>query len=192
MRTVLMIALALIGSAAQAQQTWDYTSSNPTFDGAVTLAHALQANGTVTEQATSFNFDIVGMQSPDGYHVLGGLTLETAGAPLFTFTTVKGAVTNWSVNWNFDTPGTNSPSFLTVELSPKGDFMSYQTTGYVCGQSGNSCPLITAKGTGGVWVDPPAASVPELDPTSMVAGLTLLLGGIAALRGSRRVRTLDA
>lgn len=36
------------------------------------------------------------------------------------------------------------------------------------------------------WTESGAVSAPEIDPASAMAGLTLLLGGLAVLRGSRR------
>jgi hypothetical protein len=38
----------------------------------------------------------------------------------------------------------------------------------------------------------PAVAAPEIDPTSMASGLTLLLGGLVALRGRRSVTLNNA
>lgn len=35
--------------------------------------------------------------------------------------------------------------------------------------------------------EPPLVSAPEIDPSSAMAGLTLMVGGLAVLRGRRRI-----
>ena len=49
---------------------------------------------------------------------------------------------------------------------------------FSCGSSGSNT-------TPGVWTSP-AAKAPEIDPASAVSGLTLLLGGVAVLRGRQK------
>ena len=48
------------------------------------------------------------------------------------------------------------------------------------GSTTTTTPAVTGS-TGG------AASTPEIDPAGMLSGLTLLLGGLAVLRGRRKV-----
>ena len=38
---------------------------------------------------------------------------------------------------------------------------------------------------------PPAVKAPEIDPASAMAGLTMLAGGLAVLRGRRRINPKD-
>jgi hypothetical protein len=39
--------------------------------------------------------------------------------------------------------------------------------------------------------DPPTVKAPEIDPASAMAGLTMLAGGLAVLRGRRRINSKD-
>ena len=54
--------------------------------------------------------------------------------------------------------------------------------GFGCGSTGSNT-------TPGVWTSS-ATQAPEIDPASAASGLTLLLGGLAVLRGPRR-KTLN-
>jgi hypothetical protein len=176
-----MMTALLLGSAAQAQQTWDFTNSNPNFDGYVTIAQPLAANGTQTVSLTGYGFNNLMLDSTS----IGGLQYAAGGAPQITFTTVNNVVTAWGANWYFDEQGTNSPLEISLSLSPNSDSYTRQQVGAACDSGPSSlCQLVSYTSSGGAWVDPPA-SAPEIDPAAAAAGLTLLLGGLAVLRGRR-------
>jgi hypothetical protein len=188
MKTLTILALTLLAAAAaDAQQTWTYTDANANFDGSITIAQPLAANGTQIATITALNFtgmDLEGFTTPYGLVMNGGLQ----GTPQIDFTMTKGAVTYWAINWSFDTPGTNTGNNVTVALSPTGDSFYSLVSGFGCQPPPglpSPCQPISFSGSGGSWVDPPA-SAPEIDPASAAAGLTLLLGGLAVLRGSRQ------
>ena len=69
------------------------------------------------------------------------------------------------------TMSTTCTAFFSPSLQPPQSFP--------CGSSGSNT-------TPGVWTSP-AAQAPEIDPASATSGLTLLLGGVAVLRGRRKL-----
>jgi hypothetical protein len=58
--------------------------------------------------------------------------------------------------------------------------------GYVTDASDGTATIHSGTSVPG-WTESGVVSAPELDPSSAIAGLTLLMGGLAVLRGSRRV-----
>ena len=69
------------------------------------------------------------------------------------------------------TISTNCTAFFSPSLQPPQSFS--------CGSTGSNTKP-------GVWTSP-AAKAPEIDPASAGSGLTLLLGGVAVLRGRRKL-----
>jgi hypothetical protein len=57
--------------------------------------------------------------------------------------------------------------------------------GYVTDASNGTATIHAGTSVPG-WTESGAVSAPEMDPSSAMAGLTLLLGGLAVLRGGRR------
>jgi hypothetical protein len=60
--------------------------------------------------------------------------------------------------------------------------------GYVTDASDGTATIHSGASVPG-WTQSGAVSAPEIDPASAMAGLTLLLGGLAVLRGSGRTHT---
>jgi hypothetical protein len=121
-----------------------------------------------------------------------------SGSPLFngdfTFSTnAKGAIDGWSISLDGSVPGPGGYELTATSVDIRGvggDSATLSTTctafftfgspqNFGCGSSGSNT-------TPGVWTSP-AAKAPEIDPASAAGGLTLLLGGVAVLRGRRRL-----
>jgi hypothetical protein len=180
-----IILLVLFTGAADAQQDWAYTDANANFDGSLTIAQPLAANGTQTVSLTSFNFAGLSLGSPNGITMDGGLQNAGDGLLQMSFTTVNNAVTAWSANWYFGTPGTNTATSESVTLSNTGDTFLMETGGVGCMPpypgAASPCYPIAFTGSGGAW-----AAAPELSQDA--AALTLLVGGLLVLRGRRVVK----
>jgi hypothetical protein len=112
----------------------------------------------------------------------------------FTFSTnANGAIDGWSISLDGSVPGPGGYELSATSVDRGGvggdsatmsgtctaffKFGSPQSFG--CGSSGSNT-------TPGVWTSP-ATRAPEIDPASAVSGLTLLLGGLAVLRGRRKL-----
>jgi hypothetical protein len=179
-----LICLILFAGAADAQTTWDYTDANANFDGFLTIAQPLAANGVQTVSLTSFDFAGLSLGSPNGITMDGGLQNAGDGLLQMSFTTVNNAVTAWSANWYFGTPGTNTATSEAVTLSNTGDTFLMETGGVGCMPpypgAASPCYPISFTGSNGAWT-----AAPELDSASTAAALTLLIGGLMVLRGRR-------
>jgi hypothetical protein len=124
----------------------------------------------------------------------------STGSPLFrgdfTFSTnANGAIDGWSMSLNGSVPGPGGYELTATSVDiggVGGDSATMSATctaffspslkppqSFACGTSGSNMKP-------GVWTSP-AAKAPEIDPASAVSGLTLLLGGVAVLRGRRKV-----
>jgi hypothetical protein len=113
----------------------------------------------------------------------------------FLFSTdAHGLITGWSiavVGGIFE--GTNSPSFAQITIGNAGDTFSTGFSSPECAvPPGVPAPCYTvteSNAAAGSWSST-VARAPEIDSTSAASGLTLLLGGIAVLRGRRARPTL--
>jgi len=113
----------------------------------------------------------------------------------FMFSTdANGVLTGWSiavVGGIFQ--GTNSPSFAQITIGNAGDTFSTGFSSPSCAvPPGVPAPCYTvteSNAASGSWSST-IARAPEIDFTSSAGGLTLLLGGIAVLRGRRARPTL--
>jgi len=124
----------------------------------------------------------------------------STGSPLFrgdfTFSTnANGAIDGWSISLagTVGGPGGYGLTATSVDIGGVGgDSATLSTTctaffppslrppqTFSCGATGSNT-------TPGVWTSP-AAQAPEMDPASAASGLTLLLGGVAVLRGRRKL-----
>lgn len=152
--------------------------------GDVVLGSPLGANlnnASVIPTAFSFNAPLINSElfSP-GY---------TGSSASFEFSTNNaGKITGWSVDLSFTYLGTNSPSGNSIVLGLGGDsYTGFGSTPDGCGPPGGCSLLVQeSSATPGVWSVPQKA--PEIDPATAAGGLTLLLGGLAVLRGGRRLR----
>ena len=87
--------------------------------------------------------------------------------------------------------GTNAESFAAVTINNNaGDSFSAGASNPSCGQPPGpppGCFLLTdSTGAPGVWRES-ITKAPELDPASLASSLTLFLGGLAVLRGRRKL-----
>jgi hypothetical protein len=104
----------------------------------------------------------------------------------------KGAIDGWSMSLTgvVGGPGGWTETVTSSDIGGVGGdnaniassctayFSSGSPQSFNCGWSGSNT-------TPGVWTSP-AAKAPEIDPASAASGLTVLLGGVAVLRGRRR------
>ena len=182
------IAMMLFPLAATAQVT-TLQYDEGIFSGNVTLSAPLPQAGTFAVSPTEFDFSGIGFGAGYNYacptcgYSLGGAGED--GSASFSFTTGAGRISGWSIVIDFtDTPGTNTSTSLYAVLSPRNDSFFQQTSGPIC--EPNGCPPESFSSDKlGVWTTSTAAA-PEIDPASAASGLTLLLGGLAVLRGRRK------
>jgi hypothetical protein len=114
----------------------------------------------------------------------------------FAFSTNgTGAIDGWSISLNGDVPGPGGyrSSATSVDRGGVGGdsaTMSTTCTAFFSAGSPQSfgCGSTGSNTTPGVWTSP-ATKAPEIDPASAASGLTLLLGGVAVLRGRRRLES---
>ena len=157
--------------------------------GDVVLSAPLGANlNDVTLVPTAFSFNAPLLNSDLFAFPCCGNTSS------FQFTTNKmGAITGWNIDLSFTFVGTNSPSGNSIVLGTGGDsYTGFGSTPSGCAPTGGCSLLIQESNTTpGVWS---VAKAPEIDPASAANGLTLLLGGLAVMRGRRKlsaVRRVD-
>ena len=114
---------------------------------------------------------------------------------VFAFSTNgNGAIDGWSMSLNGDVPGPGGYTHTATSVDFGGvggdsATMSTNCTAYVSAPFGPSpqnfsCGSTGSNTTPGVWTGPPTRA-PEIDPASAAGGLSLLLGGVAVLRGRR-------
>lgn len=116
----------------------------------------------------------------------------------FLFSTnASGMITGWSISVVGGIfGGTNSPSSATVTISNSGDSFSTGFSSPSCAApNGGACYSVRESNTspgsfsvsGSSGGGSGGAAAPEIDPRSAMSAMTLLLGGLAVLRGRRRV-----
>ena len=98
------------------------------------------------------------------------------GASMYGDVLGPGGYTETATSVDFRGVGGDS---ATMSTNCTAFFSSGPPQSFSCGSTGSNT-------TPGVWTSP-AARVPEIDPALAASGLTLLLGGIAVLRGRRKL-----
>ena len=80
---------------------------------------------------------------------------------------------------------------MLLTIGPTGDSISYVYEGsngpctqQRSGGGPNPCTVVASSNSAGAWQ---VTRAPEIDPASAATGLTLLLGGVAVLRGRRKL-----
>jgi hypothetical protein len=186
-----LVALMASPIAALAQVT-NLQYSEGIFSGNVTLSAPLPEDGTFSVSPTTFDFPGVGFGASYNYlcpgcgYGLGGM--GEYGSASFSFTTDNGRISGWGINIDFTgTPGTNTETSLYALITPGSDSFTQQTFGFACqpppGLPSPCQPISFSSSNLGVWT----TAAPEIDPASAASGLTLLLGGLAALSGRRKL-----
>ena len=183
-----LLAFGLAASmAANAQsETLFYTGNNVTditADGPLGVSGNI--NGYITLAAPLADNLVGATVNPTAFSFNGGTPLSSAlGAfDFFAFSTNStGAITDWTFALS-GTSGTN-PALNVSEasFSSAGDAISLDYTGH---DGIEHLPLGTVT-TPGTW-RVAAVAAPEIDPTSAVSGLMLLLGSLAVMRGRTKV-----
>jgi hypothetical protein len=195
----MAIGLMAGSMAANAQVTYDYNGApttititgdlppptnpnGPGLTGDVVLASALnpnQANQVVTPLSYSFA-------------ALSSATVDQSNQGVvasFDFSTVNGKITSWDVELNSGTYASVAVGQYIESITPQGDVFTYTTHDAACGSPGEmpgDCFTATSTSTApGTWTS--TAQAPEISPASAASGLTLLLGGLAVIRGRRKV-----
>jgi hypothetical protein len=194
------IALVAGSTAANAQEvTLDYTGS--VMSGTLYSGHPY-GTPPVTSPISgdifftgSITVDRSGLGANDwavvSYNISldGGPPLAGPGFPIpsFSLTTVNGVPTGATVGWSYQSSGGGNLASTSFEFGgSSGD--SYTNT-YGSGFQLNCvpfCGVVEGSSTPGVWQ---AASAPEIDPASAASGLTLLFGGLAVMRGRRKLES---
>jgi hypothetical protein len=164
------------------------------------FAGTITASFTVTgESAGAFltgAVNVVGYGGTDIDLVFDVDALGRAPGTLYAFngssgtvdvTGSHGAITGATMDLTFSSY--NEPT-MYLYIGPTNDSLYYvyaDATG-PCTQQGsdepNPCTLGASNNSKGVWQ---VSRVPEIRPASAAAGLTLLLGGVAVLRGRRKL-----
>jgi hypothetical protein len=99
----------------------------------------------------------------------------------------KGAITGATMDITFSSY--HEPT-MYLTIGPTGDSFAYIYAGTngPCTQQGsdepNPCTISASSGSAGTWQ---VSRVPEIAPESVASGLSLLLGGVAVLRGRRKL-----
>lgn len=185
-----LLALGLAASmAANAQsETLFYTGNNLTD---ITADGPLGVSGNISGYIT-LDAPLAGSLSsvfvtPSSFSFSGGLSSALGSSEFFAFSTnAIGTITDWE----FGLSGTNgsNPAVTVSEgsLSSSGIGFDVTSLDYI-GQDGIEHQPSGSVSTPGTWTVATVAA-PEIDPTSAVSGLMLLLGGVAVLRGRTKVR----
>jgi hypothetical protein len=163
--------------------------------------------------ASSFTVPPIGVSTLNGFIILSAplgdnlnnvsvtpafVDISTGAPPLFrgdfTFSTnANGAIDGWSISLDGSVPGPGGYELTATSVDIRGvggdsatlsaTCTAFFTLGspqrFGCGSSGGNT-------TPGVWTSP-ATKAPEIDPASAAAGVTLLFGGLAVLRGRRKL-----
>jgi hypothetical protein len=166
-----ILSLLFAPMAANAQfTTLDYQgnvmSGGDQLSGSITLSGSGAASNV-----TSFQFNVSdGTQLGDGPY------------PIIELTTANGVVTGAIVDWDKPAIGGSYIFDVSFNIGPQGDTYNNIVAGGPSGECLPYCGVMESNSTPGVWE---VVRAPEIDPESAASGLTLLLGGLAVLRGWR-------
>ena len=157
--------------------------------GELVINGLLPNNGTV-------DFESGGPNIPMSFDFkVAGASLGPGQTGSFLFTTTNGVITNWDFSVGtgfFGDDGAGSAEVVSGESqTPVAGFPPQGPgDGYIglVSYAGEAPGTFQTNGSGtipGAWTVKAARQAPEIHPRSAVSGLTLLLGGIAVLRGRR-------
>jgi hypothetical protein len=191
-----LLAVALTaGPIAAIAQTETLNYSEGDFSGNVTLSAPLPENGSnIHVSPSEFNFVGASYDSCCGYAPItsfegvGIAPTEVNGEASFVFTTVNGRISAWDINIDLGTTYNSSTQlWLDATISNYGDSFTQGISSPACAPPFpiSGCTPISVSSGPGVWT---GTQVPEIDPASAAAGLTLLLGSLVVLRGRQRVQ----
>jgi hypothetical protein len=166
-----LLAMALLTAPMMANAqftTLDYQGNVMSAGDQLTGSITLSGSGAASN-VTAFQFNVSdGTQLGDGPY------------PIIELTTANGVVTGAIVDWDKPAIGGSYIFDVSFSIGPQGDTYNNIVAGGPSGECIPYCGVMESNSTPGVWE---VVRVPELDPTSAAAGLTLLLGVVAVLRG---------
>jgi hypothetical protein len=164
--------------------------------------------GTITESLSVINDNpgeslsgVVNLTGYNGTSISLGVDVSAFGNTPQSLTTYagasgtidliesKGAITGATMDITFSSY--HSPT-MYLTIGPTGDSFvyTYAGTNGPCTQQGadepNPCTIGAYSDAAGVWQ---VSRVPEIGPASVAGELTLVLGGVAVLRGRRRLES---
>jgi hypothetical protein len=194
----LAVAQVAGSMAANALETLDYVGApaittvvgdlppptnpnGPGLTGDIVLASALnpnEANQVVTPLSYSFAAFSSATADPANFEFVA----------YFGFSTTNGKITDWDVVLNSGIITTSGYAQAVEYITRYGDSYTYEKYNLGCGTPGavGDCFTSTTTSTApGTWTT--TAQAPEISPASAASGLMLLLGGLAVLRGRRRL-----
>jgi hypothetical protein len=184
------------------------TGASGEFTADLTLSGSLSANNLVL---TSYDVNFAGKSGNESFSVgpivpgpaplIPLLSVSCINADAcYQLTSANGAITGATLFFS-NTTYHSSPEFATIGTSGDSFSYTYATSNggcenlvphgppgnpYYAGPTINPCGLGVSNSKAGVWTVS-TQKAPEIDPASAVSGLTLLLGGVAVLRGRRKL-----
>jgi hypothetical protein len=127
--------------------------------------------------------------TPTRLQMVSGGFGELFGSVAFS-TNGNGAIDGWSMSLGGGPggPGGWTETMTSSDIGGVGGDNAEIAANCTVSASGQnfSCGWTGSNTKPGVWTSP-AAQAPEIDPASAASGLTLLLGGVAVLRGRRKL-----
>jgi hypothetical protein len=132
-------------------------------------------SGELSSEVTSFQFNVT-----------DGTPLGDGPYPSIGLTTANGVVTGAVVDWDKPAIGGSYIFDISFSIGPQGDTYNNFAAGGPAGECIPICGVMESNSTPGVWE---VVRAPEIDPAPAAGGLTLLLGGIAVLRGRRKLES---
>jgi hypothetical protein len=127
--------------------------------------------------------------TPTRLQMVSGGFGELFGGTVAFSTNGNGAIDGWSMSLagTVGGPGGWTETMTSSDIGGVGgDNAEIAANCYSASGQSFSCGWTGSNTTPGVWTSP-AAQAPEIDPASAASGLTLLLGGVAVLRGRRKL-----
>jgi hypothetical protein len=113
---------------------------------------------------------------------------EPFGSAAFYFSTsATGAITGWNISmYSTSGPGSNSHLDESASITTTGDSYSTSRSTPDCAYNPTGCFNVSAiSSLGGTW----SVAAPEIDPSGAVGAFLLLAGGLAVLRGRRKLES---
>jgi hypothetical protein len=141
-----------------------------------------QLTGSITFSGSGATSNVTSFQ----FNVTDGTPLGDGPYPSIALTTANGVVTGAIVDWDKPEIGGSYIFDISFSIGPQGDTYNNFAAGGPAGECIPICGVMESNSTPGVWE---VVRAPEIDPACTASGLTLLLGGIAVLRGRRKLES---
>jgi hypothetical protein len=150
--------------------------------------------GSTTARADSFDYYSISFGGPNAPTAAAG-TVLTYDATTQQFTTPSFSLTfegnvytmDLATTPDADNPPTTDP--ISWMADPSNDLRIYDTTTTDFLYQSTTIVTPAAVGDGLITLTATSAPVPEIDPTTGISALTLLVGAVLVIRGRRRTMT---